>query len=177
MGRDRGTHMPLVNGGTNLTRRSVLQRAAWITAAAALPRIPEIVAEDVSPVMARLSTYMSEARNRALPDDVIEKAKHHVLDTFAAMISGSELPPGRAAHKFAKSYGGEKVATIICSNVLCGPIEAALVNGVLAHSDETDDVHAPTLSHPGCAIVPAALAVGEQFGVDGMRFLRAVMLG
>jgi 2-methylcitrate dehydratase PrpD len=55
--------------------------------------------------------------------------------------------------------------------------EAALANGVLAHADETDDSHAPSLSHPGCAVVPAALAIGEQLGIAGMHFLRAVALG
>jgi len=127
--------------------------------------------------MAALSSYMSDARDRALPDDVVEKTKHHVLDTFAAMISGSELMPGRAAIHFARNYGGARVAMVAGSDVLCGPIEAALANGVLAHADETDDSHAPSLSHPGCAVVPAALAVGEQFGIDGMHFLRAVTLG
>src|SRR5262249_35908947 len=63
------------------------------------------------------------------------------------------------------------------SDVICGPIEAALANGVLAHADETDDSHAPSLSHPGCAVVPAALAMGEELGIDGTRFLRAVTLG
>jgi 2-methylcitrate dehydratase PrpD len=126
--------------------------------------------------MTTLSTYMSEAWNRPLPDDVIEKAKHHVLDTFAAMISGSELPPGRAAIRFARAYGGEKVAMVVGSNILCGPIEAALANGVLAHADETDDSW-PGGWHPGCNVVPAALATGEQFGIGGMHFLRAVALG
>ncbi len=32
-------------------------------------------------------------------------------------------------------------------------------------------------SHPGCAVVPAALAAGEEHGIDGTRFLRAVTLG
>jgi 2-methylcitrate dehydratase PrpD len=48
---------------------------------------------------------------------------------------------------------------------------------MLAHSDETDDAHSPSQSHPGCSIVPAALATGERFGIDGPRFLRAVPLG
>jgi 2-methylcitrate dehydratase PrpD len=56
-------------------------------------------------------------------------------------------------------------------------MEAALVNGILAHSDETDDSHPLSLSHPGAAVVPAALAAGERFGIDGTRFLRAVVLG
>jgi 2-methylcitrate dehydratase PrpD len=133
-------------------------------------------AEPVSPIMTRLSTYMSEAQGRALPGEVIEKTKHHVLDTLAAMISGSELPPGRAAIQFARAYGGEKVATVAGSNVMCGPIEAALANGVLAHADETDDSW-PGGWHPGCNVVPAALATGEQFGISGAQFLRAVALG
>ncbi len=163
--------------GYGLSRRRLLQAAGCAIGVAALRPWVAMATEAVSPVMARLSTYMSEARDRALPSEVLEKVKQHVLDTIAAMVSGAELPPGIAALKFARSYGGEKVATVVCSTNLCGPIEAALVNGMLAHSDETDDSHAPSLSHPGCAVVPAALAAGEQFGVSGMQFLRAVALG
>jgi len=170
-------HLPAQNNGWYLSRRGLLQRAGWAVAAAGLSGVPALAADSVSPVTARLSSYMSEARNRALPDEVTEKAKHHILDTFAAMVSGSELLPGHAALKFARNYGGEKVSTVLCSNVLCGPMEAALVNGVLGHSDETDDAHAPTLAHPGVAVVPAALAAGEKFGIDGAQFLRAIVLG
>jgi 2-methylcitrate dehydratase PrpD len=127
--------------------------------------------------MVRLSAWMSEASGRALPEEVVEKTKHHILDTFAAMISGSDLPPGRVALKFARAHTGEKTATVAATNVLCGPIEAAMANGMLAHSDETDDSNAPSHSHPGCAVVPAAFATGEQFGIAGTHFLRAVTLG
>jgi 2-methylcitrate dehydratase PrpD len=127
--------------------------------------------------MDKLSAYMSEATGRALPDDVTEKAKQHILDTLAAMISGSELTPGRAALQFAGAYGGKEVATVVASKIVCGPIEAAMTNGVLAHADETDDSHAPSQSHPGCAVVPAALAASERFGISGTHFLRAVTLG
>jgi 2-methylcitrate dehydratase PrpD len=134
-------------------------------------------AQNVSPVMAKLSTYMSDARDKKLPDEVIEKAKQHILDTFAAMVSGSELAPGRAAIRFAREYGGKKVATVVASDILCGPMEAAMANAELAHSDETDDYDPRTTGHPGCAVVPAALALAEQFGISGTHFLRAVMLG
>ncbi len=177
MGDDRGASLPLVNNGTNLTRRSMLQRAAWVAAAAAFPSVPEIAAEDVSPVMAKLSTYMSEAGSRALPDKVMDEAKHHTLDTLAAMVSGSELPPGLRALQFARAFGGEKIATVVGSQILCGPIEAAIVNGELAHSDETDDYYNTGGAHPGCSIVPATLAIGELFDTSGMHFLRAVTLG
>jgi 2-methylcitrate dehydratase PrpD len=133
--------------------------------------------ESVSQVMAKLSTYMSEAGGRALPDEVVEKAKHHILDTFAAMISGSNLPPARAAFQFARDFTGDKTATIVASKMTSSPPEAAFINGMLAHSDETDDSHEFSQSHPGCAVVPAALAAGEKFGIDGLRFLRCVTLG
>jgi 2-methylcitrate dehydratase PrpD len=133
--------------------------------------------QSISPVMQQLSTYMGAASSRALPDEVVEKAKQHILDTFAAMISGSGLPPGRAALDFARSYGGKEIATVVASNIVCGPIEAAFANGVLAHSDETDDSHGPSRSHPGVSAVPAAFAAGEQFAISGEHFLRAVTLG
>ncbi len=161
-----------------LTRRSVLQRSVWIFAAtAAFPRLATAAGHDISPVMDTLSTYMAEARNHALPDNVVLEAKHHILDTVAAMVSGSELPPGKAAFEFARSYGGEKTSTVVASQILCGPIEAALANGQLAHSDETDDDFTTGGAHPGCALVPAALATGERFGISGTHFLRAVTLG
>jgi 2-methylcitrate dehydratase PrpD len=173
----RGNEMVKLQRDSGLSRRAILQRAGWGLAGVALSPVAGMTADSVSPVMMKLSTYMSGARDRALPEDVIEKTKQHVLDTFAAMVSGSELPPGRAALKFARSYGGKKVATVVGSNILCGPIEAALVNAVQAHSDETDDSHIPSGTHPGASVVPATFAVGERFGISGTHFLRAVALG
>src|SRR5436190_1377183 len=147
-----------------LTRRRLLQSvgAGLLGAVPYSRRI--FAAEAAGPVMTRLSTYMSSAGSSALPADVIEKAKQHIIDTFAAMISGADLPPGRAAIQFAREYGGQKIATVAASNVLCGPIEAALANAVMAHADETDDSW-PSGWHPGCNVVPAALSLGEQTGI------------
>lgn len=135
------------------------------------------VEKPVSSAMEKLSAYMSDACARALPEEASQAAKNHILDTLAAMISGSELPAGRAALAFVRSSGGGKIATIVCSDLLSNPIEAALANAEMAHADETDDSHAPSLSHPGCSIVPAALAAGERFGINGTQYLRAVVLG
>jgi len=138
--------------------------------------MPTAGGHPISDITARLTAYMSEAGDRALPDKVLEQAKWHILDTIAAMISGSELPPGRAAIAFARANAGNALATIVGDTALCGPIDAALANGVLAHADETDDSW-PSGWHPGCNTVPAALAAGEQFGIGGARFVRAVALG
>jgi 2-methylcitrate dehydratase PrpD len=160
-----------------ITRRRVLQHSGWIAAAVLFPQFARAANQDVSPVMAQLSTYMADARDRALPDNVVQETQHHILDTIAAMVSGTELPPGRMAIEFARNYGGEKIATVVGSKVLCGPIEAAFANGELAHSDESDDDFTTGGAHPGCAVVPAALAAGERFSVSGTVFLRAVCLG
>ena len=161
------------------TRRSLMQAVgSLIAAATVVPGSARAAPQAaVSAWMTTLSTYMSEAGSRALPAEVMEKTKHHILDTFGAMISGADLPPGQVALRFARAYAGQPVGTVAASNIVAGPLEAALANGMLAHSDETDDSHEASHCHPGCAIVPAALAAGEQFGVDGMRFLRAVALG
>jgi len=127
-------------------RRSILLGVAgalsapWRTARADQP---------VGPVMERLSRYMAAAASTPLPAPALEQAKLHILDTLGAMVSGATLRPGKLAIAFARGYGGEKVATVVASDVVVGPIEAALANGILAHSDETDDSHAPSLSHPG----------------------------
>ena len=159
-----------------MTRRSALTRGTLALCTAFLPAA-RLRAQVVSPVMSALSDYMAAAKDRALPPDVAEKAKHHILDTVAAMVSGSELPPGHAALALARAQAGRQVATVVGTNILTGPMDAALVNGVLAHSDETDDSHGPSQSHPGASIVPAALALGEEVGISGERYLRAVTLG
>jgi len=166
------------SGDQLMKRRDLLQRAAWILPASLFPMRWASAAQDVSPVMAKLSTYMADARTAELPDKIVQDAKHHILDTIAAMVSGSELPPGRNAIQFALAQGpGQKVATVVASKALCGPIDAAFANGGLAHSDESDDDYTSGGAHPGCAVVPAALALGEQFGISGLHFLRAVTLG
>src|SRR5215813_6436741 len=161
----------------SIHRRDLLKTAGGAVVVSMIPRELFAIGANVSPLMTTLSEYMASAGGRALPDGVVEKTKHMILDTLAAAISGSDLPPGKFAITFARAYGGEKISTVVASNIICGPIEAALANGMLAHSDETDDTHPPSQSHPGCSVVPAALAVGEKRDIDGTRFLRSVTLG
>ena len=131
----------------------------------------------ISPVMQQVSRYIAAAPKKALPKAVLEKTKHHVLDTLAAMVSGSRLLPGRKAISYAKTLGGNKESVIAGSRIVTTAATAALANGMLGHADETDDSHAPSLCHPGCAIVPAALAMGERERASGSALLRAVALG
>ena len=173
----RGLQTAAADCAAGMTRRALLRTAGLLLVAESLPELARAAIPQISSVMSTLSAYMAEAGGRALPENVSELTKQHVLDTFAAMISGSRLGPGQAALKFAAGYGGTGPCSIAASTLRQGAMEAAMTNGMLAHSDETDDSHSPSLSHPGCAVVPAAWAVGEQFAVDGPRLLRAVALG
>ncbi len=134
-------------------------------------------ASQISPVMRRLSGYIAKALRRPLPPAVVEKTKHHILDTIAAMVSGARLAPGKKAIGYVKTLGGVKEACVIGSSIITTAVNAALVNGMLAHADETDDSHAPSLTHPGCGIVPAALAMAERERQNGTALIRAVALG
>src|SRR5215468_6958951 len=161
-----------------MDRRSLLTMTA--TTAIGVVLVPARSFAQVSgpgPEMNALSAYMSAAGTRTLPQETSEHAKHHLLDTLASMISGSDLVPGQAALRYARSHAANGAATIVGSSVSAAPVDAALANGVMAHADETDDSHNASRSHPGCAIVPGALAVAEEVGIDGTRFLRAVTLG
>jgi 2-methylcitrate dehydratase PrpD len=131
----------------------------------------------VSAMMNKLSTYIAGAGKRKLPNAVIEKTKHHLLDTIAALVSGSRLDPGKFALKFARSQGGKEEATVIGSTLMTSAINAALTNGMHAHADETDDSHQRGRYHPGCGTIAAALAVAERQRSTGLDLLKAVALG
>ncbi|MGI4946705.1 MAG: MmgE/PrpD family protein [Janthinobacterium lividum] len=132
---------------------------------------------EVSAVTAQLGRYMSEAALTKLPPDVAAKAGMHVLDTLGAMISGSRLDAGRAASAFAARFVSAGGATVVGAPFLATLPEAALANGMMGHADETDDSHLGGRFHPGCGIVPAALALAEAEGRSGEDLLRAVVLG
>lgn len=127
--------------------------------------------------MPQLADYIARAIRQPLPEAVIEKAKFQLLDTLAAMVSGSRLLPGAKAIGYIQTQGQSTQACVVGTTLLTTAVNAALANGMLAHADETDDSHAASLTHPGCGIVPAALAVAEMHQRSGAELLRALVLG
>ena len=124
-----------------------------------------------------LCDYVAAARQAALPDAVSEKTKHHILDTFAALVTGADLPVGQIAIAYCRDQGGRPLASVAGADFLTSTVNAAMTNGMIAHADETDDSHPAAIGHPGCVVIPAALAAAEQVGASGADFLRAVVLG
>jgi len=166
-----------------LTRRRMLESGAGLLAAAALP--PAAVAGQAAretsagapDLTGRVARYMVAARQQPLPPDVLRETRHRVLDTVAAIVSGARLKPGEMAVRFVRSQGGTPEASVLTTGIRTSVINAALVNAMFAHADETDDFEPVTKAHPGCSVVPAALAIGERENRSGQDLLRAVALG
>jgi 2-methylcitrate dehydratase PrpD len=133
--------------------------------------------QNVSAMTRELSQYLATALRKPLPAPVVERAKIHIVDTFAAIISGSRLLPGKRAIQYVKALGGRPEAGIMGTRLVTSVTNAALANGMFGHADETDDTHPPTLTHPGTSVVPAALAIGERNRLTGREVLRAIVLG
>jgi 2-methylcitrate dehydratase PrpD len=126
-------------------------------------------------IIDRLVEYMLAARNAKLPPEVVQKGKSHILDSLAAIVSGSRLKPGQLGLQHARAQGGKEECSVLGTNFKTTPIVAAFANGMSGHADETDDSNSQL--HPGCAIVPAALAMAESQSSNGDALLRAVILG
>lgn len=138
---------------------------------------PEPKSTNAADLTGQVAKYMVAARDRSLPDKAMRDAKHRVLDALSAMVSGAQLPPGHKAIRFIKEQGGTPEASVVASDIKTSAINAALVNGMFAHADETDDVDPLTKAHPGAGVVPAALAMAEREQRSGVELLRAVALG
>ena len=99
----------LVNAsGAAILSNVVLVSASSAQTATAVPRGSplELYADPtenspaVSPVTTALADYVAKALDRELPAAVVARTKLHVLDTLAAMVSGSRLKPGEFAARY-----------------------------------------------------------------------------
>jgi len=124
-----------------------------------------------------VANFASHALATALPADVERHARNHIVDTIGALVSGSRMSAGRAGQRYARMIGGAPQAGIVGTRIRAPLVEAALANGMAAHADESDDSHQESLTHPGCGVLPAALATAEWTDASGRDFMRAVVLG
>src|SRR5437867_2739285 len=170
-------------GGSVMRRRRMLKGLSGLVAAAVLR--PAVAARAVvqggaapaTDVTGRLARYMVAARDRELPPKVLQATKHRILDTIAAIVSGAKLKPGEMAIRYVRSQGGPAEASVPTTNIKTAAVNAALAAGMFAHADETDDFEPVTKAHPGCSVVPAAMAMAERNDRSGEELLRAVTLG
>ena len=94
----------------------------------------------------------------------LEQASLFVLDTLACALGALKTEPARIF---------EAIAPLAAADTP----RAAFHYGGLSHILEMDDLHRDSVTHPGCVVVPAALAVAERDDRRGVAFLEAVLAG
>jgi 2-methylcitrate dehydratase PrpD len=158
---------------------SYAQTALGVTPGVIAPSTGDRTANQnsISPITTALADYVARALDRELPASALARTKLHVLDTIAAMVSGSRLKPGELATRYVDSLGGKPQAMVIGTGVVTSAVNAALANAMAAHADETDDTNPVGPFHAGCGAVSAALATAELTDRTGNDVLRAVALG
>jgi 2-methylcitrate dehydratase PrpD len=126
-----------------------------------------------------LASFAVDFRDRPIPDHVLTYAKYCLIDTVAAATYGAEFPWSKAVVAYAARYGAGGTSTVLGnpSMRVHAPM-AALANGALAHAFEMDSIREPSAGvHAGATIAPAAFALGEECGADGLSVLKAFILG
>jgi 2-methylcitrate dehydratase PrpD len=98
-----------------------------------------------------------------------------ILDWLGVTFAGSSEPLARVLRaEFADEHGP---ATVVGSSQRVPAKAAALINGATGHALDFDDTNLFGGHHATAALLPAALAFGEQTGVSGADLLTAYIAG
>jgi 2-methylcitrate dehydratase PrpD len=129
-------------------------------------------------ILHTLATHAVALQTGSLPGEVRHHARRALIDWFAALLPGSQLPP---ATLLLRALGDETCrdeGAVLYGTSRRGPIRtAALVNGTASHTVEFDDIFRDAVYHPGSPTIAAALAAAQARGADGERLLRAIVVG
>lgn len=125
----------------------------------------------------QLADFAVGATYHRLPGDVVASVQERVLDTLGICYAATGLETSRGIAQAVAGQGGAAQATAlgVADRVPAG--QAALMNGVLAHSLDYDDTHLPSVLHPSATVVPTALAVAQAAHADGPATIAAIAVG
>jgi 2-methylcitrate dehydratase PrpD len=113
-----------------------------------------------------------------LPEEVVERAKHLLLDTIGVSVGSVRADSTAAFFEGTRSRNRDADgATVFATGEEMGPEYATLVNGTLAHSLDYDDTHRGASLHPGAPVIPVVIAAGEEVNASGTELLTAVVAG
>ena len=125
------------------------------------------------------SAFAASIQLDRLPPDVVARARLLMLDLVGNIVrarhDAESTPPLLAAARSLGLAAGN--AAVFGDTARYTPAGAALLNGALGHSLDFDDTHAAGSLHPGCPVIPAALAAGEMSGASGADVLAAIIAG
>jgi 2-methylcitrate dehydratase PrpD len=106
-----------------------------------------------------------------------EKARLSLYDWFTVMRAGENEPVAKIVRGFVADEGGKEAASVAGLDKMVPARAAALANGVASHALDYDDTHFAHVGHPSVAILPAALAVGEEIDAPASAALDALLIG
>jgi hypothetical protein len=113
-----------------------------------------------------------------LPAEVVDRAKGVTLQALSSALVARDTPASRQALALMQEEegGGGGAATVLCHGERLTKAGAAFVNAETIFAGGKWDTFR-MLTHPGIAILPAALVVAEVAGASGKEFLTAVAAG
>ena len=113
-----------------------------------------------------------------LPPAVIDRAKGVTLQALSSALIARDMPASRQALALMQEEeaGRGGAAAVLCHGARLTKAGAAFVNAEMIFAGGKWDTFR-MLTHPGIAILPAALAAGEVAGASGKEFLTAVAGG
>ena len=133
--------------------------------------------EPAASATAALVKFVSALRFDALDAEVRHYARRHLLDTVGVMICGAAGEvAGRAEAALAAVRGGGRIPVPGRAR-RADVLDAAFLGATAAHGIELDDGYRQGSVHPGCAVVPAVLAVGHDMGASGKAAIEAMVAG
>jgi 2-methylcitrate dehydratase PrpD len=134
--------------------------------------------EKTSAVARRLAEWALALDLRDINPSVLERVKLHLLDQIGAQVSCRNLPTPRLTREYATKFGQSGPASVLGTSVRLDAEYAGFANATAGSSFEIDDYGGNgAYAHPGCVVVPGALAVAEEAGATGADLLRAVAAG
>ena len=125
----------------------------------------------------RLAQVAAEVRVDTLPESTVEAGKRVLLDTLGAIVAGSALPENHHLARLAAARAPHGVATLLGHGAKADAGWAALVNATAGVALEVDEGNRLGGGHPAIHVIPGALAVAEEQGLDGPRLVESVVAG
>ena len=126
---------------------------------------------------AAIVEFVGELRHAALADEVRHYARRHLLDTVGVMIAGAGGDVAIRAEAVLSAARPAGRIPVPGRARRADVIDAAFLGGTAAHGIELDDGFRQGSVHPGCVVVPAALALGYDRRADGRTLMEAIVAG
>jgi 2-methylcitrate dehydratase PrpD len=112
-----------------------------------------------------------------LPQEIVSKCKDLILDQFGAELASSNNRWSRMIFDYVRDFEGPPESTVVKYGFKTKAENAAFANACFGHALEIDDLHSQAPTHPGCVVVPAALAMAERQKASGKDLILAVVSG